>query len=357
MSSSPEKILILESDEKHAALLTQYIRMMGFEPRALGNGADGLELLQEWTPDLVLTELDLPGVTGMNVLKRIKENPATREIPVVAMSSQKDEEVIVVTLSSGAADFLVKPILMAELTPKLQHALEIKRYRAELRLANERLEKEKKGLSRFFSEDVAGRIISGEIGTDLGGASLEATIMFCDLRNSTWLGERLSPVQFAEFLSEVLGRFMQLIFTHQGSVNKLLGDGILATFGCPVSTDHDARNCARTALAIREAMRDYNSNRPAYIPDEVRMGIGIASGRVFAGNVGSDQRLEYTVVGDPVNLAARLEKLNKRLGTDILVCETTRARFGPEFETGPGTEGHVRGKTESVRFFHLIAER
>ena len=353
--SGPEKILILEGDREYADLLEQYIRMMGFEPRCLHDGDAGLQAVTDWEPDLILTELDLPGTTGMHVLKQIKENPATKEIPVVAMSEQKEEEVIIVTLSSGATDFLSKPIMMAELTPKIQHALEIKRYRAELREANEQLQKEKQGLSRFFSEDVAQGILSGEISTNLGGDSLDATIMFCDIRNSTPLGEQLTPDQFAEFLSEVLGRFMHIIFSHQGSVNKLLGDGILATFGCPIATDSDALNCVKAALAIREALADYNRNRPDYIPHDIRVGMGIATGRVFAGNVGSDRRLEYTVVGDSVNLAARLEKMNKKLGTDILLCDTTFHRIGAGLQCESPIVGKVRGKDAELKMYPLVS--
>lgn len=351
--AGPQKILILESDRQHADLLEQYVRMMGFEPRAAHDGDAGLAAVREWGPDLVLTELDLPGTTGMNVLKKLKDDPATRELPVVAMSAQRDEEVIVVTLSSGASDFLAKPILMAELTPKLQHALEIKRYRAELRLANEQLEREKQGLSRFFSEDVASQIIAGKIGTNLGGDSLEASIMFVDIRESTPLGERLSSDQFAQFLSELLGRFMNIIFARKGSVNKLLGDGILATFGCPIATERDTLNCIEAALAIREDLAEYNRSRPDYLRDQVRIGIGIASGRVFAGNVGTDSRLEYTVIGDAVNLAARLEKMNKKLGTDILIDEQTRTRLGGRIVCDRVVHGRVRGKNQDLDIFPL----
>ncbi|MBX7056720.1 MAG: response regulator [Leptospirales bacterium] len=353
MEEGSARILILESDAEHASLLERYVSMMGFDARVAGDGVSGMKLVSEWSPDLVLTELELPELSGMMVLKELKSNPSTSEIPVVVMSSQKEEEVMIVTLSSGASDFLAKPILMAELTPKLQHALEIKRYRAELKLVNERLEREKQGLSRFFSEDIASRIISGEIGANLGGDSLEATMLFVDIRGSTSIAEKIPAADFAAFLNQALGGFIQAIFENKGSVNKILGDGLLATFGCPAATDDDAGNALRAAQAIRASLAAFNAARPAYLPDPIQIGVGIASGKVFAGNIGTEGRLEYTVLGDPVNLAARLQTLCKRLSADVLLDGATRDRAGNGFAMGAPVSGHVRGKSIEVEIFPL----
>lgn len=354
MLNNQNRILILDADSKNAELLEQYVAMMGYEARSAGDGGSGRRLITDWEPDLVLTNLDLPEITGMNLLKELKADSGTREIPVVVMSDQASEEVVILALSTGAADFLSIPIKMSELTPKLQHALEIKRYRQELRLVNQRLEREKQGLSRFFSDDIARRIIDGEIGTDLGGDSLDATIMFVDMRQSTTIAEMLRPGEFARLLSDVLGGIMEIIFKNSGSVNKILGDGILATYGCPIPTENDSMHCVNSALEIRQFINDYNSNRPEFLKDDVRMGIGIASGVVFAGNVGSVKRLEYTVLGDAVNLAARLEKLTRRLNSDILIDENTRVRLRQDYNLGEPVRARVRGRQESVHIFPVL---
>lgn len=354
VASVREKVLIVEDEEDYRDLLRQYVGLMGYDVRTAGDGAAALEVVRDWQPDLAIVDLHLPEVTGLMVLKAIKENPQSADTPVIIMSADGSEEMVVVSLSTGASEFIKKPIQVAELTPKIQKEIELKKSRQELRELNAKLEREKLGLSKFFSDDLAQKIINEEIRPELGGTQLEATIMFFDIRGSTSLGETLEPRFFAEFLSAIFTDTMDLVFKHQGSVNKLLGDGMLATFGCPVPTGDDASNGVRCALDIRRYIEQYNEFRPDYIPDPVSVGIGIATGTVFAGNVGSTRRLEYTVIGDSVNLAARLQALNKRLNSDILIDGATHAKAGAGIVCAAPVLGRVRGRAKEVEIYKLL---
>ena len=151
----------------------------------------------------------------------------------------------------------------------------------------------------------------------------------------------------AELLCNIFTDVMDLIFKNNGSVNKLIGDAILATFGCPVTREDDAKNAIKSALEIRDTLSMFNDVKPSYLLQPVEFGIGIASGKVFAGNIGSFRRLEYTVIGDVVNTASRLQALAGELGKDILIDGATLAKV-PGLVTYPLTAQFLKGKHKHV---------
>lgn len=214
--------------------------------------------------------------------------------------------------------------------------------------------KEERGrLERFFSRDILDHVLERKIEDKLGGNRQFATIVFFDLRGSTAIAEKLDPGVFAEFLSMIHTDIMDLVYGNHGSVNKLIGDGILATFGVPSSAGNDALNAARCAVQIREYMKVFNEVRPDYLTAPVEFGIGIASGEVFAGNTGSVRRMEYTVLGDAVNLAARLDSIAKAARVDIIIDGTTRNLLSEHVRVQRVRLDRVRGRMQKVEIFFL----
>lgn len=184
-----------------------------------------------------------------------------------------------------------------------------------------------------------------------------ATVLFFDIRNSTAIAESCSPENFASFLSDILSDIMDLIYGCHGSVNKLLGDGLLAVFGAPFSRDNDAANALEAANRIRDYLDTFNDVRPGFLEHPVTAGIGIATGPVFAGLIGSVHRQEYTVLGDPVNVASRLQGLTKQVGETILMDEATALEAGNAFPCKALYQGKVRGRQERMRIFGLPAHQ
>jgi len=173
-------------------------------------------------------------------------------------------------------------------------------------------------------------------------------VLFFDIRGSSAIAEYLESGLFASMLSDILTDVMDLIYGNHGSVNKLLGDGLMATFGCPISHDNDALNAVRAAVQIREYLSTFNDVRPDYLRDDVRAGIGIATGKVFSGVIGSIRRQEYTVLGDAVNVASRLESSTKSLGEEILVDENTHTLVGDAFQWRVIRDVALRGRKNNV---------
>lgn len=223
----------------------------------------------------------------------------------------------------------------------------LKKERAELKKEKKNLYTESMLMMRYMDDDTV-NFIQKTGSNPLEAASKKVTILFFDIRNSTGIAECVSPAQFADFLCELFTDIMDLIYGSGGSVNKMLGDGLMATFGCPMSSGNDSYNAVETALQIQKYLETYNDVRPDYIEKEVTGGIGIATGIVFAGITGSVRRQEYAVLGDSVNIASRLESLTKKTDGNILVDHNTYKEVKEQFNFKKKISGNIQGKKDAI---------
>ena len=191
----------------------------------------------------------------------------------------------------------------------------------------------------------------------LGGEQKELTVLFADLRNSTGLGAKLPPATFAQLLNEVMDALSRVLFAHGGMLDKFTGDGLVAVFGAPLpQPDHALRAC-RAALAMQAELAPLQArwSRPDLPPLEI--GVGINTGSMIIGNIGAQDRFNYTVVGDEANLGARLEAANKDFQTQILISEATWQRVKGEVAARELDEVTFRGMDRPVRVFELLGEQ
>lgn len=213
---------------------------------------------------------------------------------------------------------------------------------------------------RYVSEDVARMLLETPGALNPGGEEREVTILFSDLRGYSTISERLAPSQIVEMLNSYMGAMADLVDGHGGCVIEFLGDAVLAVFGAPVSLPNHPEHAVRCALAMRERLGELNLRWAettlsqawrAGGMDSLGMRIGIHTGSVVAGNLGSASRMKYAVIGDSVNVASRLETLNKTLDTSLLVSDVTLQRLPPDLArlaTDRG-EHEVKGRAQLVR--------
>ncbi len=208
---------------------------------------------------------------------------------------------------------------------------------------------------KYMTESVVQHLLSGKV--TLGGETLRVTILFSDIRSFTSISEKMEAHALVALLNEYFTEMVSIVMRNGGVVDKYIGDAIMAVFGAPVPTEQDAANAVRAAVQMRQALARLNERLQARGMEPLRTGIGIHTGDVVAGNIGSEQRMEYTVIGDPVNVASRLESNTKELKVDVLISDATYEATKEIIEARPVKELSVKGRAEPVLTYEVLGLR
>ena len=319
------RILVVDDEPDLEALVLQKFR------HRVRDGAvtfvfarDGVEALAalkaDGTIDLVVTDINMPRMDGLSLLQTLQENED--KVSTIIVSAYGDMANIRTAMNRGAFDFVTKPIdfqdLEATIAKTLRH-IEILRDARHRQAAAERAYA---SLSRYFSPNLAQRLASDTDAIDLAGQRREIASLFTDIASFTSLAETLEPSVLGPLLNEYLTGMTDIVFAHDGTVAKIVGDGIHVLFGAPgEQTDHAARAIA-CVLALDEYAELF---RERWHKNGISLGvtrIGAHAGLAIVGNFGGERFFDYTAYGDTINVAARLEAANKHLGTRICVSAT-----------------------------------
>jgi len=217
-----------------------------------------------------------------------------------------------------------------------------------------REQREKRRLSQFFSPKVLREVVRQRDEGSLESARRLVTVLFSDIRGFTSLSERLEPEQVAEMLREYLTEMTEIVFRHGGTVDKYIGDCVMALYNVPLEDPQHAVNAVRTGLDFQEKTLEVSRRWEAKLGITIRNGVGINTGEAVVGTMGSRQRLEYTAIGDTINLGARLESITKEYGVGIIISEFTHRLLHHEFMTRELGEVTVKGKTHPVKIFGVL---
>jgi len=212
----------------------------------------------------------------------------------------------------------------------------------------------KSTLYRYMTPGVAERVMALGEDTMMKGERKEVTVLFSDIRGYTTLTENLEADKVVEMLNAYFETMVEAVFNFEGTLDKFIGDALMAVYGAPLPLKNHAWAAIQSALDMRQRLDQFNRNRRASNQPEIRIGIGISSGEVVSGNIGSQRKMEYTVIGDGVNLSSRLEGATKEYGCDIVLSEYTYNLCKDRIWVRELDRTQVKGKRKAVNLYELI---
>ncbi len=341
------RLLIVDDNDDNRYTLKQRLMREGYTNIVEAeDGIAAMDLLDSMSIDLVLLDVLMPEMDGFEVLERMRATPELREVPVVMISAQDEIDNVVRCIEAGADDYLCKPFNAVMLRARVRASLEKKRLRDEARQQHEVI---RQVFGRYVPEKVVNRIVSGQ--GRLEPIQTLATILYTDIANFTRIAESMRPDQVASMLNEYFEAVIPSITRFGGVVNQFQGDAMLITFNVPVEDSRHADNALQAAMAIQQTVDEQTF---AGVKLHTRMGIN--SGSIFAGNVGAGNRLNYTVHGDAVNLAARLEQLNKQYDSSVLISDHSYRLLSESYPLESIGQVDIRGKSSRLKVYRLLGE-
>ncbi len=345
-----DRLLVVDDNEMNRDMLSRRLKGKGYTVEVAEDGQQALELLGKDPFDLVLLDIMMPGISGIDVLRAVRQTRSRADLPIIMATAKDQSDDIVEALKLGANDYVTKPIDFPVCLARVQSQLALKRAQDQVKRLAAGLARRndliKATFGRYLSDEVVDQILEAPGGARLGGDKRTVTILMSDLRGFSALSERLPPEQVVRIINNYLAAMTEVIKKHKGTIDEFIGDAILAIFGAPVGREDDARRATACAVEMQLAMHAVNEyNRKNDLP-EIEMGIALHTGEVIVGNIDSEQRAKYGVVGTAVNLTSRIETYT--IGGQILISETTYRSAGPGVMVGGQMAVKAKGLKEPM---------
>lgn len=327
LNPESSRILVVDDNPDLRAYVSNILQRQGYDIRTAHNGAIGFEMAQSYRPNLIITDWMMPEVTGLELIHQIRNFPALSSVPIILLTAKVDDETRIEGVEQGADAYLAKPFNARELLAEVRNLLALK--------ANERRVAE---LNRYLTESVLRRFLpaslvekaaEGVLQLDLQPEPRLVTILFTDIVGFTQMSNTLGPKRIAELLNEYLDGMTQAIFEFGGTVDKFMGDGVLALFGAPedLSPPEQAHRAIAAAQRMHQKLRQLNENWQARGIQALRFRCGIHQGNAVVGMFGSAERTDFTAIGPSVNMASRLQEVAEP--NCILVSEDVAQYLDP----------------------------
>jgi class 3 adenylate cyclase len=368
---TPSKILVVDDVPRNVKLLADLLTAKGYSAVTASSGREALAQIEAERPDLVLLDVVMPEMSGYEVCRKIREDPATEILPVVMVTALDPTEERVKGLDSGADDFLTKPINQAELLARVRSLLRIKELYAtiqaqaaqlsdwnkslEHRVQEQVTQLERLGrLKRFFSPQLAELIVAGGADDPLKTHRREVTVVFLDLRGFTAFAETTEPEEVMAVLREYHAEMGKLILQHEGTLERFTGDGMMIFFNDPVPVPNPSERAIRMALAMREKVGDL-VDKWRKLGYELDLGVGIGQGYATIGAIGFEGRWDYGAIGTVTNLAARL--CGEAKAGQILISQRLLGTVEELIEVEPVGELALKGLQRPVTGHNILRLR
>ncbi len=336
------KILFVDDEPDLAPLIRQKFRRHVRDGLLLLEFAgDGVEALEKLVLDpgieIIVTDINMPRMDGLTLLGRLKESEHRQKAIVV--TAYGDMENIRTAMNQGAFDFLTKPIDLSDLEVTLNNARDVVAKEREAAFVRQ-------AIGRYLSDDIAQAILADPGALTLGGERREVSVLMSDLSGFSALSERLEPERVVELLNVYLGKMTEIIDAYGGTIDEFIGDAILVIFGAPIKRADHAERAVACAVAMQCAMSDVNVETTGRGLAALEMGVAVNTGEVVVGNIGSEKRAKYGVVGSPVNLTSRIQAV--AASGEVVISTTTKQKAGESIRVGASQEVAMKGFVEPI---------
>jgi adenylate cyclase len=350
------RILVVDDEPDFEALILQKFRRQISDGTVkflfARDGIDALTVLKtDGAIDLVVTDLNMPRMDGLSLLQKLQE--ADEKVSAIVVSAYGDMANIRTAMNRGAFDFVTKPIDFFDLETTISKTLRHVAFLKEMRMRQAAAERAHASLSRYFSPNLAQRLANDADAAELEGQRREIATLFTDIAGFTSLIETLEPSVLGPLLNEYLTGMTDIVFAHEGTVAKIVGDALHILFGAPADQSDHAARAITCALALDDYAQLFRerSHKSGVLFGVTR--IGVHAGPAIVGNFGGGRFFEYTAYGDTINTAARLETANKQLGTRICASAMVAEKM-QDFCGRPVGDLLLRGKSEAMRVFEPL---
>jgi adenylate cyclase len=362
------KILVVDDTPKNVKLLADILTARGYNVVTAASGAEALSQVEAERPDLVLLDVVMPEMSGYEVCRKLRSNPATQLLPVVMVTALDPGEERVKGIEAGADDFLTKPINQAELLARVKSLIRIKELydivqnqAAELADWNQSLERRVREqleqlerlerLKRFFSPQLAELILSGGTEDPLKTHRREITVVFLDLRGFTAFAETAEPEDVMAVLHEYHAEMGKLVLQHEGTLERFTGDGMMIFFNDPLPVPNPAEQAVKMAAAMRHQVEELMV-KWRKLDYELDFGVGIAQGYATIGAIGFEGRVDYGAIGTVTNLASRL--CGEAKPGQILIPQRLLGSVESLAEAESVGELHLKGFHRPVSAYNIL---
>lgn len=341
------KIQIADDNADNRQLLADILEVMGYRLLMSYDGPSTLMMARAEMPDLLILDVNMPGMSGFDVCYELKKDTETAHIPILMLTALGDIDNRVTGLGLGADDYLEKPFNPRELIARIRRRLEAKVTTDELRETQQMI---RQTFERFVAPQVVEQLLTDPATVKLGGVLQEITVCFSDLENFTPISERTHP----ELLLSVLNRYHALVVNiiqhHGGTIDKFIGDAVMALYNTPLGQEDHALRAVASALAIRDTLTEFHQQfEPEF---RMRINFGIHTGTAVVGNVGTHELMDFTAVGDTVNVAARLQSLSNN--GQILISQATYEQIHAHVRVNRIGAQSVKGRREAVMTYEVL---
>jgi class 3 adenylate cyclase len=350
------KILVVDADVDARERLMRELRRRGLAVEAARDGIDALRGIAEGNFKLVVLDLLLPGMNGLEVLERIRRSRSMSELPVVLVAALTDPADAIEGLDRGGNDFVAKPFVVSLVAARIEAQLAAHRSARQVAALARQLEFRnafiRQALGRSVPEDLLVELSERPDATKLGGEQREVIALVADIRKTRrWMAD-CTPDQVFSILNNVFGPLSAAVDRYGGTVNSIDGDSLTALFGLPVHESDDAERATACGIAMQLAMREVNArNRRVALP-ELEIGVGIATGNVLVGGIGSGKSLRYSVIGSPLIRATQIERA--ALPGEVLACKETCENAGETLTRIEPRSGPFEGLNADERLQSIL---